>query len=227
MPQSNRPHSDDVAKYVAANEHRRGAFDATGRGEVEPLRVAAALLAVAQVLEVEGHAVDTDGYRVVTTPAYNRPMTATASGDAPPAWREHPQGLASIGGRSVWVDAEMVELLEALSLRGIVTVFSCQDVQPPTPGGSWRDDPDKTRCYVVFPDVEELRKLVPYLDRSTEVLLGAYRHGGVPRWEYGLSLHGGPGALPHDVGDLRLQVSVFIPAEQVPALISCLIAGPV
>ena len=39
------------------------------------------------------------------------------------------------------------------------------------------------RYYIVLPDVDELRKLVPDLMHSDELVASAYRYLGPPRWE--------------------------------------------
>ena len=132
----------------------------------------------------------------------------------------HEQSPAQLGDHEVLVDAALVPLIEALHRRGITTIYSCQDTEPPQ--GRWRDDPHKARFYLCFPDVEELRRLIPLLERSRELATSIRPSLGAPRWEYLLNPRGGNPAIDVDPGQLRLQVSVFIPVEQIDLIVQVL-----
>ena len=91
------------------------------------------------------------------------------------------------------------------------------------PGRGWIDGPDVPRFHLVFPDVEEFRKLVAYLPDSNELVLSAYRLNGAPRWECRVSAQPTPAMLKTwTEPDVRLQASVFIPLPQLPLLLDAL-----
>lgn len=139
--------------------------------------------------------------------------------------------MAVLDGRRVLVDAPLVPLIEALHDRGFTTMYSCQETVPPH--GRWLDEPDKPRLYVCFPDVDQLRALLPLLERSETLARSIRPCLDSPRWEYLLSHHGpdpgrrrcgrgGAAGLDASTGPSRLQVSVFIPAEQLSLLVDTL-----
>ncbi len=151
----------------------------------------------------------------VTHPGYNGQMRSEFD-TRRPSRTDHEQAVARLGDREVAVDVPLVPLLEALHDGGFTTIFSCQDTQPSH--GRWRDDPDKPRFYVSVPDVDELRRLLPILEQSETLARSIRPCFGSPRWEYLLSLHGGG----FDSGPLRLQVSVFVPVEQLELVVQTL-----
>jgi len=144
------------------------------------------------------------------------PATSTAA--------THPQAPARLGDRTVMVDANLAPLIEALHEQGFTTSYSCQDTEPPH--GAWRDAADKARFYVCFPDVEELRRLLPILERSDTLARSIRRTIGTPRWEFLLSHRGGDASMDFEPGPLRLQVSAFIPVEQLDLIVQTLRSAP-
>jgi hypothetical protein len=136
------------------------------------------------------------------------------------AGTSHTQAVARLGDRRVLVDAPLVPLIEALHERGFITHHSCQDTEPPY--GHWRDDPDKPRLYLCFPDVDELRRLLPILEQCETLARSTRPTLGSPRWEYLLHHRGGP-HLDLEPGPFRLQVSVFIPVEQLDLVVEALV----
>jgi len=147
-------------------------------------------------------------------------MVVTTTRDDRRSLPDHHQSIAVLGGRRVLVDTPLVPLIEVLHRRGIETLFSCRDVLPPS--GTWRDDPDATRFYVVLRDVEELRRLIGLLSPCAELCRSIYPCVGITRWEYALSIQGGPGDPGRPDTALRLQCAVFIPIEQLDSLVDAL-----
>ena len=143
-----------------------------------------------------------------------------ATGVAP----RHPQAPARLGDRMVMVDTSLVPLIEALHDRGFTTIYSCEDTEPPH--GRWHTAPDKPRFYVCFPDVEELRRLLPILERSDTLARSIRRTVGTARWEFLLSHRGGDASMDLEPGPLRLQVSAFIPVEQLNLIVRTLRSAP-
>lgn len=136
----------------------------------------------------------------------------------------HSQAPARLGDRTAMVDASLVPLIEALHEQGFTTTYSCEDTAPPH--GSWRDASDKARFYVCFPDVEELRHLLPILERSDILARSIRRTIGTPRWEFLLSHRGGDASMDSEPGPWRLQVSAFIPVEQLDLIVQTLRSAP-
>jgi len=122
------------------------------------------------------------------------------------------------------VDAALVPLIEALHDRGFTTIYSCEDTEPPH--GRWHTAPEKARFYVCFPDVEELRRLLPILERSDTLARSIRRTIGTARWELLLSHRGGNSSMELEPGPLRLQVSAFIPVEQLDLIVQTLRSAP-
>lgn len=139
------------------------------------------------------------------------PRTLTQPGST------HHQAMAVLDDRNVLVDAPLVSLIEVLHERGFTTLYSCQETA--SPHGRWIDEPDKPRFSVSFPDVDQLRSLLPLLEQSETLARSIRPCLGSPRWEYMLTHRGGGTGLDVDTGPLRLQVSVFIPLEHLSLLV--------
>lgn len=133
---------------------------------------------------------------------------------------DHVQSVARLGDRQVLVDTLLVPLIEILHQRGITTLFSCQDVLPPSE--TWRDNRGARRFYVVLRDVDELRRLIHLLSSHDKLNQAIYPCAGITRWEYRISAQGGPGDPGRRNADLRLQCAIFIPMEQLDSLVRAL-----
>ena len=134
---------------------------------------------------------------------------------------EHPQVELEIDGRIEFVDEELAPLIAALWRLGVSTAYSCQDATPPARLVE-RDGERQGYVQIVFPDAEELRKLLSLLPES-DLLHSAFQFPRGARWQYTLRPRREPSLLrTYTAPPLRLQVSAFIPREQLQPLVDAL-----
>jgi hypothetical protein len=133
---------------------------------------------------------------------------------------DHPQVEVRIDERIVEVDELLAPLISLLWRRGIATIYSCQEATL-RPGRHWMDEPDEPRFQLVFPDVEEYRKLVPYLSDNVELVRSIYGFDGAPRWECSASVKPTSARLKTwSDPPVRVQLNAYIPLRQLPLLIA-------
>src|SRR5437016_3707804 len=93
----------------------------------------------------------------------------------------HAQVPVAVGSWHAAVDVDVAPLIKALWLRGIRTLFSCQEATPW--GSAWSVDPDHPRVSVTFPTTDDLLRLLRLLPRRSDIYRSAIAWP-TQRWEY-------------------------------------------
>ena len=133
----------------------------------------------------------------------------------------HEMTTVSMGPRSAEIDTQLAPLIEALWRLGIETSFSCEGRTARGPDLPEREEP---WGYILFPDVEDLRR---FLELFSHTELSTRRFGSdpgnrrptSPTWERAVHIkRSGPDDSVDESDGIRLVGLVRFPASDIEAM---------